>query len=83
MQTITETLAAFLADFEPSGADAVKVAMAGRLAAAADEAPPYALHSLLAELGRLLDGLAAEHERETSAERVRRLLKPLDGLNLQ
>jgi hypothetical protein len=76
---VLEELERFLDRSELEGVDAVRAALARRLAEDLDSVPPYALPRLAAALGRLLELLdepAAEDASKVARRLVRQVVRP-------
>ena len=68
----------YLAEADLTGADAVRAALARKLAVAIDETPAYALPRLAAALTRLLDGLGGP-SNEDAGRAAARLVRQVVG----
>ena len=77
-ETIAEALEEYLSQRPVYGADVVRAAAARKLAAAVEEAPPYAVSRLVEALMALLETLIPAAESAGAAELTRRALKAVD-----
>jgi hypothetical protein len=69
-ESVAKALDHFLADLTPVGADGVRAALARQLAAATEEAPPYALARIANALAALLDELGGREAHSREAEKM-------------